>query len=581
MNRDSGASRADNREPAFHQDDSTMAPTAEDAVRRLQALAAAAGAEDLSVEAESLLDRAGAGRFYLACVGQFKRGKSSLLNALVGTSVLPTGVLPVTTIPTVLRYGALGARARGPSGWTSFPPERLADLVTEAGNPGNRAGIQMVEVRVPSPLLEPGLCLVDTPGLGSVNEASSAVTREFIPHLDAALVVVGADPPVSGEELRLVSAIAAETDTLIFALNKVDRVTATERDEATTFLQTTLARHLGRGDEPIYRVSALHGGGGPDWGTLVERLTSVAGERRNQLVGRALERGRTRLGLQLAARLTARLGALTWPIEESERRVKELHRLQESVDRALNDLRPLYGAEEARLSDLFARRAAEFARHAERQGLTSLRSAWDADHVESAPASELLELANQTARQLILPWLRESETAAEAEYEDATRRFLALANAELDRLYRASGLDGEGPAAVPPDKLRFRTPRHFAFHDRMRLHYQWSPWRRLIELLTPARLRLRRNRRRAESYLVDLVTVNASRVAGDLAERVRESRREAEAEIRTALRVTARAASEALEWARTVRARGLEEIRVEREQLEVWLREVEVLAASR
>jgi ribosome biogenesis GTPase A len=72
---------------------------------RLAELAHDFGAERLEDEAKYLAQRLMEGRFYVACIGQFKRGKSTLLNALVGDEILPTGVVPVTTVPTVLRYG--------------------------------------------------------------------------------------------------------------------------------------------------------------------------------------------------------------------------------------------------------------------------------------------------------------------------------------------------------------------------------------------------------------------------------------------------------------------------------------------
>jgi len=69
-------------------------------------------AEPVAEEARELAARVAEGRFYVACVGQFKRGKSSLLNALVGYEVVPTGFVPVTAVPTVIRFGELRARVR-------------------------------------------------------------------------------------------------------------------------------------------------------------------------------------------------------------------------------------------------------------------------------------------------------------------------------------------------------------------------------------------------------------------------------------------------------------------------------------
>ena len=213
----------------------------EDLPSCLRSLAMTAGAEDLAADASALAEQVREAHFYLACVGQFKRGKSTLLNALVGQSVLPTGVTPVTSAVTVLRHGPAGIRVRTREGWVESPIARLPELVTEEGNPGNAKGVLTVEVLLPAEALRDGLCLVDTPGLGSVVEANGLAAREFVPHIDAALVVLGTDPPISGEELRLVGAIAEQTDILIFVINKVDRVVSADSVEAAEFTRQLLA----------------------------------------------------------------------------------------------------------------------------------------------------------------------------------------------------------------------------------------------------------------------------------------------------------------------------------------------------
>ena len=73
-------------------------------------------------DARSAAERIAEGRFYVACVGQFKRGKSTLLNALIGEPILPSGVVPVTSVPTIVRFGEdYGARVRLDSGeWTEI-----------------------------------------------------------------------------------------------------------------------------------------------------------------------------------------------------------------------------------------------------------------------------------------------------------------------------------------------------------------------------------------------------------------------------------------------------------------------------
>jgi hypothetical protein len=108
--------------------------------------------------------------------------------------------------------------------------ERIAELVEEIEEEARvdrearglePLGLQGVEVFEPSVLLASGMCLVDTPGLGSVFAANTAATRELIPHIDAVIAVLGADPPISGEELELLAEVAHQTPYLLLVLNKL------------------------------------------------------------------------------------------------------------------------------------------------------------------------------------------------------------------------------------------------------------------------------------------------------------------------------------------------------------------------
>ncbi len=99
---------------------------------RLGGLAQVLGAEPVAEEALELAARVSEGRFYVACIGQFKRGKSTLLNALVGYEVVPTGFVPVTAVPTVIRFGdELHTRVRIRNGsWLDVVMTDLKEYVT-------------------------------------------------------------------------------------------------------------------------------------------------------------------------------------------------------------------------------------------------------------------------------------------------------------------------------------------------------------------------------------------------------------------------------------------------------------------
>src|SRR6202167_1879760 len=290
-------------------------------LHRLAGLATEFGAQQIASTACSIAERISEGRFYVACVGQFKRGKSTLLNALIGHSVLPTAVIPVTAVPTIVRYGErLTARVRFQTGaWTDIAVSSVEEYVSEGKNPENAKGVSGVEIFVPSPLLDTGMCLVDTPGLGSVFAGNTAATQAFIPHIDAAIVVIGTDPPLSGDELQLVETISQDVRDLVFVLNKADRAEASERSAALEFSSRVLETRLQRPIDCIYEVSAEerleNRGPGRDWPLLIDVLEKLERESGSSLVRTAGERGLRRFGEELLTIISEEREALRRPIE--------------------------------------------------------------------------------------------------------------------------------------------------------------------------------------------------------------------------------------------------------------------------
>ena len=212
-----------------------------------------------------LITRLDEGRFHLAVLGQFKRGKSSLLNALLGEPLLPTGVLPLTAIPTVLRYGPerrvwvtrLDGRVEDVAGTASEVAEVLRRFVTEESNPGNRLGVTQVVVEHPTPFLAKGVEIIDTPGIGSTLLHNTETTRKFLPQCDAALFVVSADPPITAVEVEFLKVVKAKVARLIFVQNKVDYLSIDERREANEFLRKVLRERLRlEGELRIFELSA-------------------------------------------------------------------------------------------------------------------------------------------------------------------------------------------------------------------------------------------------------------------------------------------------------------------------------------
>lgn len=190
-------------------------------------------------------------------LGQFKRGKTTLINSLIGKEILPSSVVPLTSIVTILKYGeevrCLVSMDDGNE--KKIRIEELSDYVTEKGNPKNIRGVRCARIGYPSPFLEKGILLVDTPGVGSTFLHNTETTYEFLDHLDAALFLMSADVPISQVEKELLDTIKDSTQKIFFVLNKIDNLTPKEIEEIAAFNKQVL-EEMGFTVQKIWPISA-------------------------------------------------------------------------------------------------------------------------------------------------------------------------------------------------------------------------------------------------------------------------------------------------------------------------------------
>ena len=537
----------------------------------LAALAAQLESEQVAIEANELAERLAEGRFFVACVGQFKRGKSTLIGALIGESILPTGFVPVTAVPTVIRYGSTrSARIRAADGtWREIALHELEEYVSEEHNPENIKQIAGAEVFVPSRLLMTGMCLVDTPGLGSVFSGNTATTQAFIPHIDAALVVTGSDPPLAGEELALVESVAQHVEHLIVVLNKADKASAPERAAAIAFTQRLLAKRLHRPSELVFEISATERlekrGPERDWGKLVDALQRLVQDSGRELIQSAGERGIQRLSEELLAIVCEERDALLRPVEESEQRIATMKQTIAEAERSMRELGYLLMGEQHRLSDFFLDRRKAYLAITMPDSAQQLEAALRAAPHSLGPSyrRHIMHQAQEIARSHITPWLRPEEDEGEKQYRLVARRFALMGNDFLIKLAQAE-IPELGRLLHALDTERgFRVRSEFHFQDFIGIAQPASPLRWLADLCLGLFGLRRRIDRDAREFLEWLLEVNSSRVQNDILNRVQESRNRLEAEIRKLLHEVSRIAELALARARKTQEEGAPAVETE------------------
>lgn len=206
---------------------------------------------------EELRSKIESNRFHLVVVGQFKRGKTCLINALIGADILPVAVIPLTSIVTVLTYGdTVSMQVHYEDGRVEdIKSEALAEYVTETGNPRNERRVKEVLIHYPSPYLRDGVRLIDTPGVGSVYRHNTDVAYEYLPKCDAALFLLSVEQPASQAELDFLKDVREYSGKIFFLLNKIDYLSEPEIGESVAFSRRVLSEAMGV-DVRVFPVSA-------------------------------------------------------------------------------------------------------------------------------------------------------------------------------------------------------------------------------------------------------------------------------------------------------------------------------------
>lgn len=547
----------------------------------------------------ALRERLAEERFHLAVLGQFKRGKSTLLNALLGEPLLPMAVIPLTAIPTFLRAGperlvrVFYADGRPPEELAGRSAEEvaafLARFVTEEANPRNRLGVSHVEVFHPAPLLRQGVVLIDTPGVGSTHRHNTEVTLNFLPQCDAALFVVSADPPVSEVEVEFLQEVRARVARLFFLMNKVDHLSREERETALRFLRQVLRERLGVEDEcPVFCVSAREGlaarqsGDDARWRRSgldeVERylIGFLASEKSRALREAAAVKARDLLGGALM-QLHLTLRSLQMPLEELEARRHTFEERLAEAERERLTAGDLLRGERNRLAEYLEQQAEELRQKARRHLAGIVEE-------ELARAGVPDPRAVQQALEEAVPALFARELGALGRaFEERVRRALEPYQRRAEELVETVRRTAAEIFAIPyhpweaPDRLKVRhRPYWVTSRPPASLNEVQSD---LLERLLPASVRRERVRRRLLDLVETLVLHNVENLRWATLQNLDQTFRRFEAALAERLQEAADGARGAIQAALSSRAERAEAVREEVARLEAAAGELQEIRA--
>ena len=180
----------------------------------------------------------------LVLLGQFKRGKSTIANCLLGRDLLPYAAVPLTGLVTEVRFGETEEIVvhYNDGGEARFPLTFLSGFVSERENPRNVKNVGKIVVFCGSAFLKRGVLLIDTPGFGSTFVHNTQTTETYLKNCDAAVFVMSADSPLSLEEVGFIRQVRAYAPKIIFVLNKVDYLSSEDAAEVRTHIGGELAK---------------------------------------------------------------------------------------------------------------------------------------------------------------------------------------------------------------------------------------------------------------------------------------------------------------------------------------------------
>ncbi|MEK7433925.1 MAG: dynamin family protein [Cyanobacteriota bacterium] len=187
------------------------------------------------------IDKLNANIFRIIVVGEFKRGKSTFINSLLGEKILPMGITPTTAAVNVIRYGETPKGILKYKDGTSkeITIEELNFFATTKNNDFEK--LELIEVYYPSSICKEKVEIIDSPGVNDIDEQRVEITYNYIPKCDAGIFLLSATQQLSSSERDFItSRINKHLNKMFFILNKIDQLNESELEEAIDYVKSEL-----------------------------------------------------------------------------------------------------------------------------------------------------------------------------------------------------------------------------------------------------------------------------------------------------------------------------------------------------
>ena len=240
-------------------------------IEQQMSLLTALGMENWVATLQSLKTRVSTNLFKVLVIGEFKRGKSTFINALLGQEILPAYSEPCTAIISEIKWGEspraiLHYSDQSEDSNTKVKEvsvEKLDEYITiplfnnkNTFNPHDR--YKKIDIIWPLELCRNGIELIDSPGLNE-NQVRSDITQSYLPIVDATLFVLSCDVLASQSELRTIEIMRTiGHQDIFFIANKFDTIREREQERFKKYALSKLTPLTRLGQDGVFFMSAIY-----------------------------------------------------------------------------------------------------------------------------------------------------------------------------------------------------------------------------------------------------------------------------------------------------------------------------------
>lgn len=217
-------------------------------IAKLASIARVHGFDQIASRAEDISSRLNYSKVHIVVVGEFNRGKTTFVNALIGEPLLPMDIVPTTAaIWSIEKGDHVSSQIVRKDGSTSEVDFASLSRLSADGDLCAQ-DIKFVRLTVPTLAVGDDVVVIDTPGVNDINEQRSEITYGFLAQAEAAVFLLDASAPVTRSESEFLQGqvLDSHLDKILFVLNKSDRIDSDELEDACAAAEERLKELLGK-----------------------------------------------------------------------------------------------------------------------------------------------------------------------------------------------------------------------------------------------------------------------------------------------------------------------------------------------